>query len=164
MWLSIFAYTIRIAAKLGLVKTEPATPKERAYLRAHEGMHWLRLHISGAQVEETQEQRVIFSRGGVTQQIECRDSQLWLGTETSEESPLKERAFVDPRGASAFDLGPGGSATFSYSERKLSVSLIAGDDSLGEIGTHQAHLSFPAPLRPNERRAIQAEFYQRLRK
>ncbi|CAN0496174.1 unnamed protein product, partial [Phaeothamnion confervicola] len=76
MWLSIFAYTIRIAAKLGLVKTEPATPKERAYLRAHEGMHWLRLHLSGAQVIETQEQRVVFARNGLTQQIEWRDGQL----------------------------------------------------------------------------------------
>lgn len=161
MWLSIFAYTIRIAAKLGLVKTEPTTPKDRAYVRAHDGMHWLRLHLSNAQVIETQEHRVVFSRQGVVQQIECRDNQLWLGNEPSEGARLEARAFFDPRGTAAFDLGPGGSVKFGYDNKKLSVTLDSRDDTLGEMGAHQAHLSFPAPLLASERRAIKAAFYQR---
>ena len=60
VWLSIIAYMIQFGTKLGLVKTEPESAVSRAYVRAHDALHWLRTHLVGSTLESVRPDSVCF--------------------------------------------------------------------------------------------------------
>ena len=137
---------IRIGARLGLVETEPTTPESRAYVRAHEGVHWLRSHLNGCRVREVASDRVCFRKDGLIQEIVFENSQLTLTSPEPNIKPgLSDRFFFDPTGQPTFELGAGGFVQFEHKGDNLKAILEATDDTLGQVGRHKAQISFVAP-------------------
>lgn len=145
MWLSLFAYIIRIGNKLGLVKTESESPDGRAYVRAHDALHWLRTHLVGCELESVEETAVSFRQHGRRNEIRLAGSQLQLAVPSAEGLAATPLTF-DPKGLDAVELGPKGFVRFAYQDGGLNVVVCAGDDSLGRHGQHQSQLRFVVPF------------------
>jgi len=138
---------VRLGAHLGLVKTEPESPDSRAYLRAHQALHWLRNYLVGCQLERVQPDRVIFRRDGQTQQIQLQGSLLQASLQLQASGSVRPLVH-EPEQLQEVDLGPSGWARFEYRDGALEVTLEAGDDSLGQPpGRYQTRIRFVLGLR-----------------
>lgn len=145
MWLSIIAYAIRIGVKLGVVQTEPASAESRAYVRAHDAIHWLRSHLVGCRVESVQPTSVCFWQGGARKDISLKGTQLILDDLSQTSAPERPLMF-DPKGVQEFELGPQGYARFDYAQGGLNMVVEVGDDTTGTLGHHRSEIRFLVPL------------------
>ena len=138
MWLSLFAYAIKAGIMLGLVKTESDDPQQRAYIRCHQTLMWLRQHLEGAHLRECQPQRLILDKGR-TLEFEAPHLRV-LGAKA--QMGLSPEVFVDPRHSTELDLGEQGAVEFSYTAGQLHITLQVSDSSTGQVGVwrHQIRL------------------------
>ena len=145
MWLSIIAYMIRAGVKLGLVDTEPETPQGRAYIRAHHALTWLRTQVMDSRLVQVEETLCIY-------RVKDHDSTIHFADGKLAVTPRRQavRAAIplvfDPQAVDEVELGPQGFVKFSYQNQQLSISLQAGDDSLGEVGVARVALRLRIPL------------------
>lgn len=139
MWLSIVAYTIRLGVKLGVVKTEPESAQSRAYIRSHDGLHWLRSQLLESRLNHVQERLLRFTHKGRQYTIRFDQGKLTLDPPR----PRVRRAIpltFDPQSVDEVDLGPQSFVTFGYDKEQLQIQLQAGDDSIGEVGVSKVEL------------------------
>ena len=147
MWLSIIAYMVRIGAKLGLVQTEPDSAESRAYIRAHDALHWLRNHLVGCSLEAVNQDSVSFWQHGERNQIRQVGNQLMAARLVDPSLAVASPLVFDPKTMQSCELGPEGFAHFDYKEGGLNVSLQAADDSLGVPGYYRTKIRFVVPWR-----------------
>ncbi|MBX3170153.1 MAG: hypothetical protein KF760_22300 [Candidatus Eremiobacteraeota bacterium] len=139
MWLSLIAYTIRLGVKLGLVKTEPESAQSRAYIRSHDGLHWLRSQLLNSRLTCVEETLLRFSNKGRQYTIRFQEGKLSL--EPPRQGARSAIALTfDPQAVDELELGPQSFVIFSYARNQLSIQLQAGDGSLGEVGVSKVEL------------------------
>lgn len=147
MWLSIVAYMIRAGVKLGLVETEPESPQSRAYIRSHDGLHWLRSQLLDSQLISVAESHCRFLKKGRHYHIRFEAGKLSL--DPPRQAPRSAIALTfDPQAVDEVDLGPQSFVIFSYLNEQLKIRLQAGDDSTGEVGVSQVELLLRVPFAP----------------
>lgn len=144
VWLSIIAYTIRLGVKLGLVKTEPETAQSRAYIRSHDGLHWLRSQLLDSRLTLVEETRLGFIHKQRHYTICFADGKLSLDPPRQGSRSAIPLTF-DPQATAQLDLGPQSFVTFVYDQEQLKIELQAGDDSLEEVGVWKVQLQLRVP-------------------
>ncbi|MFN8612139.1 MAG: hypothetical protein U0931_31635 [Vulcanimicrobiota bacterium] len=141
MWLSIVAYMIRAGVRLGLIETEPETAQKRAYIRAHDALHWLRSLLLDSQLQEVEAHRCRFHKDQQVHTVFFQAGRLFLDhprARPRQPIPL----IFDPRLVDEVDLGPQGQVDFAYRQGKLRIEIQAGDDSLGVLGTSRLAVEY----------------------
>jgi hypothetical protein len=141
MWLSIVAYTIRLGVCLGLIETEPETAQKRAYIRAHDALHWLRSLLLDSDLQLVEEHRCRFLKKSKVHTISFADGRLFLDQPRSRQKQPIALIF-DPDLVDEVELGPQGSVTFQYDEGKLHIEVQAGDDTIGVLGTSRVAVDY----------------------
>lgn len=150
MWLSLIAYTIRAGVWLGLVKTESDDPKQRAYIRWHQALNWLRTHLQNGRLQEHGEHFLQLEDG---RRISFEAPFLKIyGVQAMEK--LSPRFFVDPRQSTEFDLGEQGQVRFSYQLDVLTIDMQASDQ--GALWGQPFRLGLAA-LEPGDQKTISPE-------
>lgn len=139
MWLSIIAYTIRLGVKLGLVKTEPDSAQSRAYIRAHDGLHWLRSQLLESRLTQVEATVLGFTNKGRQYTIRFDQGKMTV----SPSRPRVRRAIpltFEPQLIDEMELGPQSFVLFGYESEQLQIQLQAGDDSTDEVGVSKVEL------------------------
>lgn len=135
---------IRAGVKLGLVETEPDTAQSRAYIRSHDGLHWLRSQLLDSQLTHVETRVCQFIKNGRHYTIRFEEDKLSLAPPRRPPRSAIPLTF-DPQSVDEVDLGPQSSVFFSYVNDQLKIRLQAGDDSLGEVGVSQVELLLRVP-------------------
>lgn len=151
MWLSIIAYTIRFGVKLGLVKTEPDSAQSRAYIRCHDGLHWLRSQLLESRLNHVEATLLRYTNKGRQYTVRFTEAKLSLSPPRQGVRSAIALTF-DPQSVDEVDLGPQSFVTFGYDHGRLQIKLQAGDDSTGEVGVFQAELQLRIDLEPEDRK------------
>jgi len=144
VWLSIVAYMIRAGVHLGLVKTEPESARSRAYIRAHDALHFLRSHLNEGVLLEVDLHRCCYRKRGKPHVLLCEQGLLSLDQEPAARPPID--LVFDPQLVNEVQLGPQGYVDFHYDQNQLKIVVQAGDDSLGEVGVYQVQLQLALPF------------------
>ena len=136
---------IRAGVMLGLVETEPVSALSRAYIRSHDGLHWLRSQLLDSHLTEVEETLCRYHKRGKIYTIRFRDGLLTVDPARSSPRRAIPLAF-DPQSVDELDLGPQSFVAFSYRDQELHIKLQAGDNSLGEVGVAPVELRLRVPL------------------
>ena len=144
MWLSLVAYMIRAGVHLGLVKTEPESARSRAYIRAHDALHFLRSHLNQGCLLEVDLHRCSYLKGGKPHVLQCQQGLLSLDQQPAARPPID--LVFDPQLVNEISLGPEGFVDFHYDHGQLQIVVQAGDDSLGEVGVCQVQIQLALPF------------------
>jgi hypothetical protein len=150
VWLSIIAYMVRIGARLGLVPTGPDSAESKAYVRAHDALHWLRQYLVGSRLDSVSDNTVCFWQQGQRNQIRFSGSQLWAHLEVAPDPGQDCGIVFDPRTMQSFELGEDSSAHFTYQEGGLNVSLEATSEHSGRVARYKTQIRFVVPLARND--------------
>ncbi|MBS2039312.1 hypothetical protein JST97_30285 [bacterium] len=141
MWLSIVAYMIRAGVTLGLIETEPETAQRRAYIRAHDALHWLRSLLWDSQLQQVDEHQCRFLKSAQVHTISFEEGRLFLDRPRARQKQPIPLVF-DPLLVDEVELGPDGSVRFAYSSGRLHIEVQAGDDSLGVLGVSRLAVDY----------------------
>ena len=144
MWLSIVAYMIRAGVHLGLVQTEPESARSRAYIRAHDALHFLRSHLNGGVLLKVDVHRCCYRKRGKPHVLLYDQGRLSLDQVASARPPID--LVFDPQLVNQVELGPEGFVAFHFDQDRLTIVVQAGDDSLGEVGVFQLQIQLALPF------------------
>ena len=144
VWLSIVAYMIRAGVHLGLVKTEPESARSRAYIRAHDALHFLRSHLNEGRLLEVDLHRCRYLKRGKPHVLLGEHGLLSLDQDPAGRPPID--LVFDPQLVNEVQLGPEGFVEFRYHQDQLQIVVQAGDDSLGEVGVFLVRLQLALPF------------------
>lgn len=141
MWLSIVAYMIRAGVSLGLIETEPETAQKRAYIRAHDALHWLRSLLLDSRLQLVEPQRCRFTKNARVRTISFEQGRLFLDQPRTR---LKQPVALvfDPDLVDEFELGPESSVGFEYRSGRLRIRVEAGDDTIGVLGHSRVEVEY----------------------
>lgn len=152
----VMAWAVQLGEFVGIVKTVPQTSQGRAYEKAQKAAQWLRYHLASVDILEVSPQRLSVRvhqapQTAPMQTLQFLDGQLRMSSNQGARcSNLVDEHFSLPEERPEFDLGPSGWLLFKLSGRSLTVELQAGDDSLGQMATHQTRLYIPNCYHPDK--------------
>ena len=126
------------------MQTEPDSAHSRAYIRAHDALHFLRSHLNQGRLLEVDSHRCRYLKRGKPHLLLCQQSLLSLDQQPGTRPPID--LIFDPLLINEVPLGPEGFVNFRYDQGQLKIVVQAGDDSLGEVGVSQLQIQLALPF------------------